>query len=493
MTDRSIRNAHQSPDGQPTKVRPESVGFEREPLSDGEDYEGSTDENGQPHGEWTLNDENGNRQIQLHYNHGKLDGTEIEWHSNGQKAIEITWQDDVVCGTVRQWDEDGNLLSQAMYVDGMLDGEVTTFYENGQKTVWNYRFGELDGTCLEFDGQGKERFRQRFVHGVWVEPAFANLTNLFSWKQMLVWLIVGGFTLFAWFREPFIVYVALMLLVSIVVHEWGHWLVARLSRIPATHFVVGMGPQVCSFVFMRTIVVLRVLPFLGYVLPATMRRTEFDRYQCWRKKIPDDQWPEPDIDETPTPTTYFVNRVWQLVFYLGGVFVNFMLAFCLFWICTDVSNPIGSLNTTVSNTATFWTYVPEIFTEQFSWNRLSSNQSDGMSDLKDSINIGGSENATTVREEYDEHTQTYKVVTQRKISIWILFANINIAFVAFNLLPIPPLDGFRCMIVLIEACIRRPIPMKVLVILNVLGLVLVGALCVVAIYDLARNAIYMLW
>ena len=473
-------------------ARPQFIQFPREPLPEGKEFIGNCDDQGLRHGVWVLDGDECDQLIELHFENGKLEGIETETHANGQKALEIPWAQNTVHGTVRQWDEEGNLFKEVEFASGELNGKVTTWYENGQKTIWNYQFGELHGQSIEYDSEGNEKFNHRFVHGVWVEPEFANLTNLLNRRQLTVLLSFLGFAIFAWIREPFVFYLMLMLFVSVSVHELGHWLIARLIGIPATHFVVGIGPQLCSFVFMRTIVTINALPILGYVLPATMRKSEYSRYLAWKKGMSDKDWPDVDKFERPILTTYFVNRASQVLFYLGGVLVNFLLAVLVIWIARYPSDPVAAINKTSAITVSVWTTIPTVLSAQFSWDAISPGQSGGLAAMKDSVDLGDSESTSKTVQEYDKQTQTYKVVIQSKVSPWILFAFINIVFVSFNLLPIPPLDGFRCAIVAVEACMRRPVPTRFLYFMNVLGLVIVGSLCLVAIYDMIKGIIYLM-
>ena len=50
----------------------------------------------------------------------------------------------------------------------------------------------------------------------------------------------------------------------IVIHEWGHFMAARLMKIKVNEFSVGMGPKVFQHKGKKTTYTLRLLLFGGY-------------------------------------------------------------------------------------------------------------------------------------------------------------------------------------------------------------------------------------
>jgi regulator of sigma E protease len=63
-----------------------------------------------------------------------------------------------------------------------------------------------------------------------------------------------------------IVYAIILLLVLITVHEFGHFMAARLTGIPVREFAIGMGPKIASWKSRRhdTLYSLRIIPFGGF-------------------------------------------------------------------------------------------------------------------------------------------------------------------------------------------------------------------------------------
>jgi len=63
--------------------------------------------------------------------------------------------------------------------------------------------------------------------------------------------------------------------------------------------------------------------------------------------------------------------------------------------------------------------------------------------------------------------------------------SVNLAFI--NILPIPGLDGGQFIIIAIEGMIRRPLPIKVKVVIQQVGMVLLlGLIIFVTIQDIAK-------
>ncbi len=74
------------------------------------------------------------------------------------------------------------------------------------------------------------------------------------------------------------------------------------------------------------------------------------------------------------------------------------------------------------------------------------------------------------------------------IHFWEFTAMISVCLAFMNLLPIPALDGGHAVVILIEMIIRRPLPLKVQVMLQNIGTYMILGLMVFAFYnDLTRK------
>ncbi len=72
----------------------------------------------------------------------------------------------------------------------------------------------------------------------------------------------------------FLVFVAISVL--IVLHETGHLLAAKWAGIPVERFSIGFGPRIWGFKVGETEYRLSVVPFGGYVLPAMADEKAFE-------------------------------------------------------------------------------------------------------------------------------------------------------------------------------------------------------------------------
>jgi regulator of sigma E protease len=68
---------------------------------------------------------------------------------------------------------------------------------------------------------------------------------------------------------------ALMLGLAILVHEWGHFLAARIVKVPVRVFSVGFGPKLCAKNLGGTEYRLSLIPLGGYILPDIKDEREF--------------------------------------------------------------------------------------------------------------------------------------------------------------------------------------------------------------------------
>ncbi|MGL5244363.1 MAG: site-2 protease family protein, partial [Sarcina sp.] len=63
----------------------------------------------------------------------------------------------------------------------------------------------------------------------------------------------------------YIIYALLAFSILIIVHELGHFIVAKLNGIKVEEFSIGMGPKLFGIKGKETEYNLRVLPFGGFV------------------------------------------------------------------------------------------------------------------------------------------------------------------------------------------------------------------------------------
>jgi regulator of sigma E protease len=157
----------------------------------------------------------------------------------------------------------------------------------------------------------------------------------------------------------------------ILAHEFGHFIVAKLTGMRVEEFSLGFGRYLVSKRIGETVYGISALPFGGYVRVTGMHREEFyarvaeareERAQLqalsadWddeydevesgppdtkgrRAQDPEDRLAGPrviDVDEiaaTPLERRYYSHPTWhKLLFIVAGVAMNMIVAFILLWI-----------------------------------------------------------------------------------------------------------------------------------------------------------------
>ena len=81
----------------------------------------------------------------------------MQWHENGQKAIETSFKDGKANGLQTKWHENGQKREEINYKDGKWDGLWVVWYKNGQKKLEeNYKNGKLvEGSAKYWNSKGE--------------------------------------------------------------------------------------------------------------------------------------------------------------------------------------------------------------------------------------------------------------------------------------------------------------------------------------------------
>lgn len=110
-----------------------------------------------------------------------------------------------------------------------------------------------------------------------------------------------------------------MLNVIVVIHEFGHFAVARLFGVHCHEFSIGMGPALYQRQGKQTIFSVRAIPFGGYVMMAGENDgSQDENTDHWLQKVPESD----KLNKKPA---------WQQICVLAaGVCMNILLAWVLF-------------------------------------------------------------------------------------------------------------------------------------------------------------------
>lgn len=228
---------------------------------------------------------------------------------------------------------------------------------------------------------------------------------------------------------------ALLIGLAILIHELGHLIAAWIVKIPVARFSVGIGPKLWSVQRGQTEYWLSAIPLGGYVLPAVQDHEEF-------QKIP------------------VSNR---LFFTIAGPLANVLLSLLCFALYNVIQDGFSLAGVTTQPfaqladlTGRFLAAIPALFSGD--------------------APVSGIVGIVAVGE---------KVIDKGVLSM-IMFLNLlSLNLAVLNMLPMPPLDGGKIMMFLLEKIDRRLL--KVHEALATIGVVLLLGLMVYATYGDVRT------
>lgn len=121
--------------------------------------------------------------------------------------------------------------------------------------------------------------------------------------------------------------VAVLVFSSVIaIHEFGHFIVAKLCGIQVNEFSIGMGPALWKKIYKGTQYSLRALPVGGYVALEGEESPESKQAQDAAEQWQDDEAPVPAQQRTGKPLP--MAPVWQRILVMvAGAVMNFVLGF----------------------------------------------------------------------------------------------------------------------------------------------------------------------
>jgi len=199
-----------------------------------------------------------------------------------------------------------------------------------------------------------------------------------------------------------VAYVLMFAVISllILIHEIGHLIGAKLVRIPISQFSVGFGPKLWGFHAGGTEYRLSAIPLGGYVLPEVADVSEFTRLPASKR----------------------------ILFALAGPMGNVLAALLVSSLVHVAASGFSLHSALLAPLAGVWHAAAQVVE---SLPKLVQ-QPDRLSGILGIVALGGQYAGTNV---------------QRILDISILL-NVNLA--VFNLLPLPPLDGGKIMMCVLQ-------------------------------------------
>jgi len=253
----------------------------------------------------------------------------------------------------------------------------------------------------------------------------------------------------------------LILCVLVIVHEFGHYIVAKKTGIFVEEFAIGMGPKLFARQGKETLFTIRAFPVGGFC----KMRGEEPAFDEEGNLIPKD--PTIPVD----PRSYEAkSRGQKLLVLVAGSAMNIIFAVvCLIVVAffTGHTNVFDAIGTAFLNT---WRFSGLIFQ---SFGMLFTGQV-GLDQLAGPIGM----------------VSMVDTFLESGLIILLAFtAMLSVNLGIINLFPLPALDGGRIFIILIEMVVRRKLSAEWELKINYFGFIALIALAVlIAVNDIVRLA-----
>ena len=215
----------------------------------------------------------------------------------------------------------------------------------------------------------------------------------------------------------------------VLIHETGHFIVARLCKVKVKEFAIGFGPTIWKKQGKETKYALRLIPLGGFV---NMEGEE--ERSC----------EEGSFSEASIPK--------RIAIVAAGGLVNILFAIITYLILITIIT--GNFGVALSNTGNFIFSIVESLKLLFSGG-VTADQ------LMGPVGISG-------------------IVAQTSgiVDFVYILAIISMSLGVTNLLPFPPLDGGKVVLLLIEAIRKKPLKEDFEIKLQMLGFMLLIALSI---------------
>jgi len=117
--------------------------------------------------------------------------------------------------------------------------------------------------------------------------------------------------------------------IIIMLHEFGHFIVAKLCRVKVNEFAIGMGPKLVQFGRGETKYTLRLLPIGGFcAMEGEDPETEMPESLGGSGHKPKE--PDPDVKPLSDGRAFYQKKVWQrILIVVAGAVMNLVLGYVL--------------------------------------------------------------------------------------------------------------------------------------------------------------------
>jgi hypothetical protein len=228
-----------------------------------------------------------------------------------------------------------------------------------------------------------------------------------------------------------------------------------------------------------------------------MRAPELAHYGATRRALrlmqplPPDPVIDPSQESRATPQ--LVSRPRRVLFLLGGVTFNYLAAVLLMTLmlhrgATLFPAESNQLSVTqagaeaVKVTSHFaWQvllFIPQSLLDHFRPSKYVNYEPGDLAIIGETVKAAAHQDEAETSEE--------STISPWATILFWLYA-VNVGLISFNLLPIPPLDGFWCLRTIVEMMLRRDVPEKYVWPIVAVGLCFLLTLLLSAAYFMARD------
>lgn len=232
--------------------------------------------------------------------------------------------------------------------------------------------------------------------------------------------------------------IAFMLGFLIFIHEGGHFLVAKLNKIKVNEFSIGFGPTILKKQGKETFYALRLIPLGGFVKMEGEEEASDKEGSFSKASIP--------------------RRIMVVV---AGATVNIIFGIIVYFIVIAIHS---NLNTALESLKLLFISIVESLRMLVNGTAFKEDAMMGIVGISDTV-----------------------VKTPDLANYIYLLSVISISLGVTNLLPIPPLDGGKLLLLIIEGIRKKPLSEDIEVSIQMIGFVLMIGLTIFVTYkDITR-------
>lgn len=230
-----------------------------------------------------------------------------------------------------------------------------------------------------------------------------------------------------------VIKIAFLLGFLIFIHELGHFLVAKLFNVRIKQFAIGFGPTIWKKQGKETSYELKLIPMGGFVNMLGEEEPVEDERAYNKKSIPK-----------------------RMLILLAGGTVNIIFGLI---VCAIIASTILGIKEGISFTGDFMAATINGIVDLFT-GKVGTDQLVGVVGISDMV-----------------------VETNGIRDFAYMMAVISVSLGVTNLLPFPPLDGGKIVLLLIEAIRRKPLKQSVEVGIQMVGFLLLIGLSIFVTYN----------